>query len=358
LPQLFALQAYPISKLSALAENTNKLGTGNYIRHTMTSNIEDNSSERLFWKFFANEATGAEKQELLAWLSLSEANKEAFRQARQAYIDIKHGCADSAGCQIAYSSFKKTASFKLRLISMPKLYAAASIAAAAIIAVFVFRGSGMPPQQEAIAYQSCAAVSEACMPDSSNASLFPGTSFSYLHGERQRTIENLQGEVFFDIKNLPGSSFAIMLQGLKIEVLGTSFSVETRPCDSIIAVKVISGKVAMLTADTAAVLLAGQAGYYNKTSKKLAAGQHFAPNDIAWKTGILSYEAEALKDVAKSLGKYFGRNIIVADTVAASLQLTAEFDKPKLESILTLLELALGVKATHTGGAIYLSGKE
>ena len=52
--------------------------------------------ESLFWKFFAGEASEDEKQEILAWVKQSEANKKSFQASREAYISAKHSAQETA----------------------------------------------------------------------------------------------------------------------------------------------------------------------------------------------------------------------------------------------------------------------
>ncbi|MBN2662398.1 MAG: FecR family protein [Bacteroidales bacterium] len=185
-------------------------------------------------------------------------------------------------------------------------------------------------------------------------------SFKKDFGQNQRTIK-LEGEAFFEVDHDTEKPFIIDAGGGYIQVVGTKFNVNTN--DSVyIDVFVEEGIVKIFSidpdsSDTLFVLLtAGQKGRINTVNGETIKLNNNTqnPNDLFWKTNILTFNSCFIKDVANTLEDVYGVNFIIDDK-AKSLLLTATFENAQIDEILEIIKLTLNLEISKIDKTYYLN---
>lgn len=314
--------------------------------------------ESLFWKFFAGEATEDEKKEILTWVKQSEANKKSFQASREAYISAKHAALSMVfDSEVAHAKFVRSTSPVRRLPRWIKVSSAASVALAVAIGLSIFfsRHTEQSPLPVLSYTSGCGETKNIVLPDSSSVAMHQQAKiiYSFQNDSVRRAI--LSGEAYFDVVHNQHQPFEVQAGGLTIRVLGTSFIVDAQPYSSEIKVRVLSGRVMVSSSTHSIILNANEAADFHKNSGLLQTENTFDRNDIAWKTNELIFNATPLNEVAEKFSKYFGRKITVQDSTIAHYPLSAEFSAPKLESVLTLLQLTFDIQAIRTDSLIVLA---
>jgi len=318
------------------------------------SNIDNTiEPDALMWKFFDNEASGEEKTLLLAWVKRSDENKRLFQEARATYVATKYPDVDAAfDHDRAFQAFTRETrakTFPIKLV----------ISAAACVAVLLGFGIAYltmkPSVTTYITYASGQTdTKEVSLPDGSSVLMNRGTTLGFADNTKETREVKLRGEASFDVKHDPAKPFSVFVDKLQVKVLGTSFIVDAKPgCDSVI-VRVLSGRVVMISPSQSLILSANQTAVYKKTGDKLLPVSNFDKNAISWKTKELYFNATPLSKVAQTLGEYFGKNIVVAGDDVARYPLSVQLDNPNLDSVLQLLQLTFNIKAVKTDSAIIL----
>jgi transmembrane sensor len=107
------------------------------------------------------------------------------------------------------------------------------------------------------------------LPDSSKVRLSPGARMRYRKGFGSIADRDVHivGKAFFDIAKNEVKPFTLYSEGLRTEVLGTSFDVNANPYSDKIKVKLYTGKVFVSVADTLEVR--GAKGYYLRPGEEL-----------------------------------------------------------------------------------------
>lgn len=314
--------------------------------------------ESLFWKFFAGEASDEEKQELLVWVKQSESNKKTFQASREAYISAKHpACETVFDPSQAHGSFVRRTTPARKMSRWITISAAASVAMLAVLGLsIVLMQRNTPSPAPQLAYTSVAnETKNILLPDSSTVIMHHQATLTYSVQENKVRRAELSGEAFFDIVHDAKQPFEVHTGDLTIKVLGTSFIVDAQPYSTEVMVRVLSGRVIVSAGANSQILNANEEVIYHKNSGALQMQKSFDRNDIAWKTNELAFNAAPLSEVAAKLSKYFGCKIAVTDSIIAQYPLSAEFTEPKLESVLTLLQLTFGIQAVRTDSLIVLS---
>ena len=230
----------------------------------MSTNSYQIDQDSLFWKFFSNEASPDEKRLLLNWVKQSDENNEQFKAARVAFISTKHPASTSRfdGTK-AYESYKKSTTKKT--ISMWK-----TVSIAAMVTLLLGTGitcwllTSKSSRNEIVSFTCENHETKAVtLPDGSSVMFHNKTSISYNIASTENRSVQLRGEAFFDVIHDKDKPFVININGLTIKVLGTSFIVNTETSNNTVSVKVISGRVMMITDNSSIILSANQIGQIN-----------------------------------------------------------------------------------------------
>ena len=141
---------------------------------------------------------------------------------------------------------------------------------------------------------------------------------------KDRKIEMVDGQVFFDVKTDAERPFIVRSEGLTTTVLGTSFTVSSYKGLNNISIGVVTGKV-RVASDTAAlsVLEKEEELVFNKTSRKYKK----APLDeslTAWQEGRLLMNDLTFDEMAIMLKKNYGVDVVPNDDAIRRTRYTTE----------------------------------
>ncbi|MGQ0703373.1 MAG: FecR family protein [Gemmatimonadales bacterium] len=191
------------------------------------------------------------------------------------------------------------------------------------------------------------------LPDGSTAVVGPHSRLTILAGYgaegRGRTVE-LEGEAFFDVVHDVSRPFRVRAGRVVVQDLGTRFSV--RSDAEGVRVVVESGSVRVEGNVRAAVrridLRAGQAITWRGNS--VPPQLHLSTDqDLAWLKGQLSFDNASLLRVREDLRRWYGLELVLADSALASRHVTARFAGEPVEQVLRTLALSLGATVERRG---------
>ncbi|MEC5143231.1 FecR domain-containing protein [Chitinophaga sp. 212800010-3] len=133
-----------------------------------------------------------------------------------------------------------------------------------------------------------------------------------------RDIE-ITGEVYFDVKQNAKQPFIVNTdRGLRIEVLGTKFNINSYNNEPVIKTTLIDGKVRLTTGaqNSNATLLPGQQAQYNQpgdAGAKISIQQLDQPGldrVLAWKNGLFIFNNDKLPDIMRQLERWYDISVI------------------------------------------------
>jgi len=193
------------------------------------------------------------------------------------------------------------------------------------------------------------------LPDGSRVWLNSASSLSYspnLGNMRERRV-NLSGEAYFEVvKTAKHSTFNVVTDRQRVEVLGTHFNVKAYPDEDEIkttlmegAVRVIPrlGNEALLKPDEQAVLAGGE----------LHVQGNIGNDAIAWKNGEFVFRDESLVNVMHMLSRWYDREVVYKGVYPERIFLGGNFNRNnKLADVLKILEISGGVQFETQGKEI------
>jgi transmembrane sensor len=180
------------------------------------------------------------------------------------------------------------------------------------------------------------------LPDGSLAELNANSSirFPSAFKESDRTVE-IEGEVFFDIKENSNQPFIVKTADQSIQVLGTQFNVNAYPDEKFMETTLLSGSVRVSILDYNYKLEPAQQTQFNK-STQLTKVLHNVDVDgiMAWKNGLFYSSSKDIYEIARQLERWYDVRIEIKRG-KRSPTFTGSISKDlPLEKVLEIFELS------------------
>jgi len=345
--------------------------------------------EGLIARYFSGEASPEEVAELSAWVALSAGNESIFKASQHAWTALEtYRIEESVDVEEEFQKMYdvrctmydlKTTNHESRITNHESrltnhdsrltthdsrilhpasfiLRAAAVIILLAIPSFFLYRYFTKPVMEELAATTGRV---ESTLPDGSKISLNTGAVLRYpgqFRGKKRSV--SLEGEAYFDVAHDASKPFIIATDGVRVEVKGTSFYINTRLMNGDFELVLTTGKVELYFERQP-----GKSMTVSPGEKAIIHGGQISisPNEdanyMAWKTHRIIFTNDPLDAVAAALSKVYQADIRLGDPSLASCRLTATFDNQSLESVLKIIKATLDVDVRNSGTLVEISGK-
>jgi ferric-dicitrate binding protein FerR (iron transport regulator) len=196
------------------------------------------------------------------------------------------------------------------------------------------------------------------LPDSSHVYLNRNSKIIFSKSFDEKREITVEGQVFFRVRRNERKPFVVKALESNIKVLGTSFSVETKP--NFVDVIVASGKVAFYYTkkhcDTL-FLSTGDKGIFRQNNNCFEKLKNTDLNYLAWENHALSFNNSPMAQVILDLERYYNVKVTLTDRSISILHYTSEFKNPSLNEVLKEMELALNVKTVRMNHNVIISTK-
>lgn len=176
------------------------------------------------------------------------------------------------------------------------------------------------------------------LPDGSTVILRKGAVITF-PASFNRTV-TLEGEAFFDVLPDPDRPFRIETSRAKLQVLGTSFTINTNTTYD--RLTVATGQVAFISGTEQHVISAMQTAMLDKKGFDIDTIKD--ANYLSWETGVISFDNTPISQVAAALSDHY--NLFVKpDAGIGNVTITAKFEQQPVEQVLE--EIALLVHISY-----------
>lgn len=314
----------------------------------------------LMSRYLSGNADAAQQAALEQWVLADPANKKQFIAFKKAWLlsgmqESKKADVEAMWQRTAAQLFPES---KQRQLPARQSSRWLSIAAAVVVllvsAALVYRHFQSPAP-------FFAETTNVTMPydlsDGTRVTLNKASSVRFLaeNEEGEREVQ-LIGDAFFDVARDEAAPFVIETQNVEIEVLGTSFYVDSRVSQSAIQVIVQSGQVAVRAGDQEVILNKNEQAVYDKNTNRLMKQANEDENYLALKSGELVFEATPLETAVFALSRYYNTKIVIGDEALKACPLTSTFKNKSLPAVLRILESSFGIQSAQQGEAVVLTG--
>lgn len=163
-------------------------------------------------------------------------------------------------------------------------------------------------------------IYQVVLPDHSTVYLNSASSLRYptsFNPLNSRTVE-LSGEAFFDIKKDPARPFQVLVNGVTVNVLGTSFNINAYPDEPTIGTTLLEGAVSVKAKGTSLTLKPGQQAQIKDQEVKCI--QHAdVEAAMAWKNGHFHFDQAPIQSVMRQLARWYDVEIFYKGNVTNHL---------------------------------------
>lgn len=175
------------------------------------------------------------------------------------------------------------------------------------------------------------------LPDSSIVVLNSQSIFSYpeYFSDSLRQV-NLKGEAFFSIKKNKSKAFLVSVDNIKIEVLGTSFNVESYNEQEQARITLNKGKLKITNSFNESVFLVPlEQAIWDKNRNTLKKIKISHRKYSGWKDGILFFDAISLSEVAKKIERWYNVEVYIEKSILSNkTKFTGSFKDATLKTVL------------------------
>lgn len=315
----------------------------------------------LLEKFFRNQCTPKEVQQVLCWLN-DPAEKENTLQELEAYWNS----LGSETPEIEHDQEKILRLIQAKLPALPTsdiepkgrktpsftptFLKVAAVLFVTFLATFFFTQflseSDSSVSAELVTRQNpVGQKSTFQLPDGSKVKLNAQSTLTYpiTFTDTSRVLR-LEGEAFFEVAEDQQRPFTVIAQGVATTALGTSFNVKAY-ADEIASIALVSGRVQVEFADASKAnnqtfyLKPGESATYYQNDDSLGVAQ-FNLEDLAWREGTLVFHHATFAEVMKELERWYGVSFLVQGIRSQSWDVNGQFKNESLENVLLNLGYA------------------
>ncbi|SMC52649.1 FecR family protein [Pedobacter africanus] len=133
-----------------------------------------------------------------------------------------------------------------------------------------------------------------------------GSSLKYPTSFRgkERKVE-LTGEAYFEVAKNKEKPFSVVLNGMKVEVLGTHFNVMAYNDENVIETTLLEGSVKLTKDGSSTMLIPNQQGVLNNGASNFRVRAVNTENVIAWKNGFFKFDDENIETIMRKVARWY-----------------------------------------------------
>ena len=172
----------------------------------------------------------------------------------------------------------------------------------------------------------------------------------------------LSGEAFFDVAKDHSHPFIVHTNQSDIQVLGTAFDIKSYKNDPQFEATLFRGSIQATLKDNPAIKvilkptdkLLIQHTSYSLTKETYFDNSNTLNIETAWMNNKLVFKNEPFEQLANSLERKYGNNIIFKNDVLKSIKFTGEFEKEDINQVLLSLQIVTRFNYKISGNNIYI----
>lgn len=205
------------------------------------------------------------------------------------------------------------------------------------------------------------------LPDGSKILLNTDSQVEVQYTQKRRILKLLKGEAHFKVAHNAARPFEVYAGTNIVRAVGTAFSVELLPEN--IEVVVTEGRVQLAslhkekgrdteTVETQLALVSsGQSAIFADEIETISSlDPEEVDRRLAWRSGSLVFNGEALEDVIAEVSRYTKMKIVISDPQIRKLKIGGYFKTNETEAMLQALETSFGVSVKYVSdNIVYLS---
>lgn len=167
----------------------------------------------------------------------------------------------------------------------------------------------------------------------------------------------LEGEGFFEVTPNKEKPFIVKTSVFDVEVLGTSFNVSVYNDENIVETALIEGKVKLTMnkcPSKPVYLTPSQKFVYSRNDRKGSISIMEEDSELAWKQGILAFNAVPLTEVFRRIERWYGVTIHYDRDTIVNDKFTGQFKMISIQEMMNILRMHYNLKFKIEDKDIYI----
>lgn len=313
--------------------------------------------ESIITRKISGEITSEDQHVLDEWLLDKPENKRYYQELHNIYAQAEKNETKKIpkiDVSLEWEKFRNSVDLESlhQKSSAPWLRVAASIVLVASLGYILWFNAFKSNDVNVIAQTWGEVVT---LPDNSTITLNKGASLTYPKTfSKDNRIVSLSGEAFFEVTRNETKPFIVNLSQSNVEVLGTSFNINTNDDNKEIEVVVNTGKVRFSNASISesVILTKGEKGTLMKNNNMISKSFNNDVNVLAWKTRKIVFNDMELDKVIKTINSLYDAQISFSTDIGVNCNVTVSFENQSLEAVLSVLKLTLNLEYKKSGDVI------
>ena len=158
----------------------------------------------------------------------------------------------------------------------------------------------------------------------------------------------LKGEAYFEVKKDSTRPFCVEIEGMQVQVYGTSFNVNARKGEDVQTV-LVEGEVGIKLPNSQKeyMLSPGKLAHFDRGTGKVQIKSVNVQQYVAWTKGIFTFEEESLEQIMNTLSLWYDVDVFYQTESVKQLHFSGHLGRYKeIQDILGAITEATGVKFT------------
>ena len=157
------------------------------------------------------------------------------------------------------------------------------------------------------------------------------------------------GEIYLEVAKDAGRPFYVVVDGITVKVLGTSFNIRAYADENETKVTLLEGKIAAQINDKEYTLTPGKQLKRDKTFGETSVRTVDPAEIVSWTRGYYIFKKARLQEVVNTLKNWYGVNIMLSSGASDIIYTGVVNKEEKLEVFLRRLEEVSNVKCSCNG---------
>lgn len=157
------------------------------------------------------------------------------------------------------------------------------------------------------------------------------------------------GEIYLEVAKDAGRPFYVVVDGITVKVLGTSFNIRAYADENDTKVTLLEGKIAAQINDKEYTLTPGKQLKRDKTFGETSVRTVGPAEIVSWTRGYYIFKKARLQEVVNTLKNWYGVNIMLSSGASDIIYTGVVNKEEKLEVFLRRLEEVSNVKCSCNG---------
>ena len=157
------------------------------------------------------------------------------------------------------------------------------------------------------------------------------------------------GEIYLEVAKEAGRPFYVVVDGITVKVLGTSFNIRAYADENDTKVTLLEGKIAAQINDKEYTLTPGKQLKRDKTFGETSVRTVDPAEIVSWTRGYYIFKKARLQEVVNTLKNWYGVNIMLSSGASDIIYTGVVNKEEKLEVFLRRLEEVSNVKCSCNG---------